>query len=277
MAKLNCLLCQVDIPPTTTEVERDAHLCRLALLIDKTLQQHAVDLIVLPELSSIDYSREAFSHLDKLAETDTGPSFEVWSQVARRHNAYVIYGFAARIETGFTIACAVLNQTGELLSVYHKLHLAQFGDSMEKEYFSTGHRRLCVFQLNGFTIAPIICYDIRMPELCRTLVVDHGIDIVLHTGAYARDPSFHTWHAFAQTRAVENQVYFVSLNRAGVHFGSSIVCPPWIDSSHLPVYFDHHREECRLMTMERRDVLRARSDYTFLQDRLDNYHLPIGY
>ena len=32
-------------------------------------------------------------------------------------------------------------------------------------------------------------------------------DVITHCGAYYRDASFHTWHSFATTRALENQVF----------------------------------------------------------------------
>jgi hypothetical protein len=49
-----------------------------------------------------------------------------------------------------------------------------------------------------------------------------------------RDTAFHSWHAFAITRALENQAYFFSLSFAGERWGSSISVPPWIDESRGP-------------------------------------------
>lgn len=275
MSKLDCLLCQIDIPATATANARDQHISRVAAMVEKQLLMQKANMVVLPELASIDYSREAFRNLDALAEPKHGPSFEVWSAIARRHRVVVVYGFALQLSTGYTIATGVVDDEGKLIDVYHKLHLAQFGDSMEKEYLTTGDRRLVLFDINGFKVAPIICYDIRVPELCRTLAVDHQVDVIVHTGAYARDPSYHTWHAFAQTRAVENQLYFVSLNRAGHHFGGSIICPPWIDEQRQPLYLHDHREEFRMVTLHRSQITNARRDYTFLQDRLSGYNLPV--
>ncbi|MCV0429708.1 MAG: hypothetical protein K5905_30080, partial [Roseibium sp.] len=66
---LTLLACQIGIPPTTTVAERDAHLETSVAKIEKQLVSNdAVDLVVLPELSSMDYSREAFSNLNTLAE-----------------------------------------------------------------------------------------------------------------------------------------------------------------------------------------------------------------
>lgn len=275
MADLICLNCQIDIPATNCVGDRDRHLQRASSCIEAILQQQKIDLVVLPELCSIDYSREAFSQLRHLAEREDGESFRVWSKLAKKYSVAIVFGFAAVIDGGFTIATAVVGQGGELIAVYHKLHLAQFGDSMEKEYFRQGKRKLVIFEVNGFRVAPIICYDIRAPELCRTLSVEHGVDVILHTGAYARDASFYSWHAFAKTRALENQVFFVSLNRAGKHFGKSIVCPPWIDDNCLPVLLHDYEEEFRQIVLRRDEILRARSNYTFLQDRLESYDLPV--
>ena len=68
-----------------------------------------------------------------------------------------------------------------------------------------------------------------MPELSRTLTLDHSVDCILHSGAYFRDESFDSWKAFVTTRSMENQIYLLSLNRAGVDFGQSMFASPWTD------------------------------------------------
>lgn len=42
--------------------------------------------------------------------------------------------------------------------------MAQFGNPIEKDYFTRGDR-LLVFKAVGFTFSTIICYDIRILEL----------------------------------------------------------------------------------------------------------------
>ena len=273
--RLKLLACQVTIPAMTTSATRDDHVRRTARLIDEQLELEPVDVVVLPELSSIDYSRSAFDHLHDLAEPEKGSSFSIWSALAIKYKCWIIYGFANRGDEGYWISTAVCQPDGELAGVYNKLHLAQFGDSMEKEYFVAGRQQLLIFDVNGFRLSPIICYDIRAPELCRVLAVDHQVDCILHTGAYARDPSFYSWHAFATTRAIENQVYFLSLNRAGGHFGHSVFCPPWIDENKPAQQFDQHKEQLKRFTLTRESIADAREQYTFLKDRLPNYGLPV--
>lgn len=269
---LTLLACQIDIPAMTTAPERDAHLEQSAAKVTTCLEasEDVVDLVVLPELSSLDYARETFENIDEMAEPLDGASFRTWREVAVAHDVFVVYGFARKGEGGPFISMAVVGPDGTLIGHYDKLHLAQYGASMEKEYFHRGDH-VFVFDIKGFRLAPIICYDIRIPELSRTLVIDRNVDVILHCGAYYRDESFHTWHPFATTRAMENQVFFLSLNRAGANYGSSLFCPPWQDENTPPLAFSEREEDFRLITLDRETLRRVRAEYSFLTDRLADY------
>ncbi len=272
---ISLLACQLAIEPTRSAEQRDKHLRDASTRVRQALSTKHAELVVLPELSAIEYSRDSFAALDELAEPLDGPSFRTWSALAREFDTTIVYGFPRRASGGdFRICAGVVGASGELLGYYDKLHLAQFGASMEQEYFRAGEH-LFVFELNGFRLAPIICFDIRPPELCRTLVVDLGVDVILHSGAYYRDPSFYSWHAFAQTRAVENQVYFLSLNRAGQHYGNSLFVPPWIDETKAATGFPDHEESLQYFKISKQPMTAARRDFAFLAERLPSYKLPL--
>ncbi len=266
---LKLLACQIQIPTMTTNAEKLAHIDRLVSNIDSELQHVSVDIIVLPELSNIDYSRPAFDNLAELAEPLDGPSFHSFADLARRHQAAVVFGLATVRNDEYFITQAVIDEHGGLVGHYDKIHVAQYGASMEKEYFSRGSQVL-VFEIKGIRISPIICYDIRIPELFRTLCIEHSVQLVLHCSAYARDESFYSWHQFAITRAMENQCYLLSLNRAGDYFGDSLFCPPWIDESHPETSFP--QTECfKIISLDAKVIDEVRCQYTFLQDRLADY------
>jgi len=226
----------------------------------------------LPELASIDYSAQSFEQLADLAEPLDGQSFAVYATLARRHSVAIAFSFARAADDGYRICLAICGADGKLLGHYDKIYLAQFGASAEKSYFVPGSH-VCVVEIDGFRIAPIICADIRIPELCRTLTVDHHADIILHSGAYYRDSSFHSWHQFAITRALENQIYFVSLNRAGTHYGDSLFIPPWVDERQHPTRFAEHDEQLQRLEIHRATIDNARNTYPFLRDRRDSYSL----
>ncbi len=270
MTTLNILACQIDIPAIINREQRDNHLHQTADKIRNRLAKTSADLVVLPELSSIEYSRETFDCLDQLAETEKGASYEAYREIARAFDATIVYGFPRIEQDKFYISQAAINPQGELIGLYDKLHIAHYGASMEKDYFHQG-RNLLVFEHNGIRIAPIICYDIRFSELCRTLTVDHGVQLILHCGAYYRDESFASWHAFTTTRAMENQVYLLSLNRAGQSYGDSVFCPPWIDENNPVTNFSESQEQFQHLNLDTSVIQKVRDLYPFLKDRKPDY------
>ena len=270
------LACQIDVPAMTRGAERTAHMDRVARAIDFELASNGpVDLVVLPELGSLDYSRSCFDRLSDLAEPlEASPTIESLRKVAQTNGVAILAGMA-RQEPGKDagpdsfITQALIAADGKLAAHYDKLHIAQFGESTEKDYFVRGDR-LLVFEIGGFTFGTIICYDIRIPELSRVLARRHGVEVILHPTAFCRDETFHTWQAFATTRAIENQVYFVSVNRAGDDFGDSMLIEPWMDET-VPLRQLSTGEEFARWTLSRSVLDHARSSYPFLSDVRDDY------
>ena len=264
------LACQLDVPPIVTARERDRNLEHTAHKIGQRLRETPADLVVLPELSSVVYSRSTFDSLDELAEPLDGPSFQVMRQVARDFGVAVVYGMPRRADGEYRISQVVVGSDGEIAGHFDKLHIAHYGASIEKEYFARG-AHLHVFGHAGLRIAPIICYDIRIPELTRTLALEHGVQLILHCGAYARDESFYSWHHFVVSRAMENQVYLLSLNRAGADFGNSLFCGPWVDEAAPAVAFPQHEEAMLSLEVDPARIETVRRHYPFLADKLEDY------
>ena len=270
---LRLLACQVAIPDVVRAGDRNRHVASVCERINNYLADNApVDLIVLPELCTMMYSREAFESLDELAERLDGPSVTRFAELAKAESAMVVFGMARRTDAGFRISQIILSETGKVVSCYDKMHLCQYGASCEKEFFERGEK-LTVVGLKGWKIAPLICYDIRIPEMTRALVLEHHADLLLHCGAYFRDESFATWHSFVTTRAMENQTYLLSLNRAGSDYGESLFCSPWMDENHPAVAFAEHAEQFRLLELDPNLPEDTRSMYTFLKDRHSKYSL----
>ncbi|MCY1635849.1 carbon-nitrogen hydrolase family protein [Marinifilum sp. D737] len=266
MPKLKFAAIQINNCDAKSIEERDANLLHAQKIIDEL---EAVDLIVLPELFTSGYSRETFEQLGELAEDVNGKSFQFFSDVAQKRNCYICYGFPQKKEDAFFISQALVNPKGKLEAIYSKQHTAQFGNSMEKEYFQKGENTIS-FEINGVKISIIICYDIRFPELTRTLALDHEIDFLIHPVAFYKDNSFPSWHHFVITRALENQIYMLSLNRAGEEYGNSIFCPPWIDYHTSPTVLNE-KEDLIIDEIETDIINQVREEYRFREDRLSEY------
>ena len=270
MGECSILACQVTIPETRSCDDRDKHVDRLADRVSQLLDEQSVDLVVLPELSTIEYSRESFYQLNSLAESLDGRSVQVWQGIAKKYSCFIVFGMPRIQDNDYRISQVVISSDGNLSGYYDKLHICQYGASMEKEYFSRGEN-IHVFEINDIRFSPIICYDIRIPELSRTLTLNHKVDCILHSGAYFRDESFNSWKAFVTTRSMENQLYLLSLNRAGVDYGQSMFASPWTDQQTPIIMLDDSSECFARFTVCSSCIAKIRQNYTFLIDKLDNY------
>ena len=226
------------------------------------------DIYVLPELSSSGYDEIVFNQLEDLAEDWGGPSFEAFSRLSRDLGCYICYSFPRRRSSeAFTIAAAVVGPTGVIEAKYDKWHVCSTGDCSEKRFFMNGKRPLEVFDVRGVRVGICICYDIRFPELTRHLAVDKEISLLLHPGGWPRDEGFFTWHTFVTTRAVENTIYIMSTNWAGLNNGRTVFCPPFVDGDKACLSRLNSKPGVLVGTVDMAHLKNEREKYPYLKDR----------
>lgn len=78
---------------------------------------------VLPELSSIDYSRVSFDRLAVLAEPLDGPSFHTFGALAREFETVIVHGLPRRKADACYISQVVVDAHGRRIGFYDKLSL----------------------------------------------------------------------------------------------------------------------------------------------------------
>ena len=76
----------------------------------------------------------------------------------------------------------------------------------------------------------MICYDLRFPELARTLALS-GARILIVPAQWPKARAMH-WQTLLRARAIENQVFIIGANRTGsdedLSFpGLSAIIDPW--------------------------------------------------
>lgn len=231
------------------------------------------DIYVLPELSSCGYGEAVFNRLEDFAEDWEGPSFEAFSRVAGDRGCYICYSFPRRRSAGeFTIAAAVVGPSGNLEARYDKWHVCSTGECCEKRFFKNGKRPLETFDVLGVRVGLCICYDIRFPELTRCLAVEKEISLLLHPGGWPRDKGFFTWHTFVTTRAVENTIYIMSTNWAGLNNGGTAFCPPFVDGDKACLRELKSRPDVLTGTVDTAHLKSVREKYPYLKDRNRNMY-----
>lgn len=210
---------------------------RIAELL-ATLPAERPLLVLLPENFALFGERQGYA--DSAEVLGEGPIQTQLAAWARHYGIWLVAGaMPTRIEGEARIhtSSLVFDPEGRCQGHYHKIHLFDVdvadgqGRYRESETFSSGERPVTVPSPFG-TLGLSICYDLRFPELYRTLVA-HGARILLVPAAFTRVTGAAHWEALLRARAIENQCWVVAANQGGDHetgretFGHSMIVDPW--------------------------------------------------
>ncbi|WP_416807096.1 carbon-nitrogen family hydrolase [Bacillus safensis] len=185
------------------------------------------DLIILPEMWNTGYALE---QAEQLADINGERTKQLFSSFARKHQVYLIAGSVLNKRTeneNITNTMYVFNRQGELLLDYDKIHLFRLMD--EHNYLTAGDQLGLFDYGEDVTIGAMICYDLRFPQLSRTLV-NKGAKVLVNTAQWPSARVDH-WRSLLIARAIENQSFMIAVNRTGTSRdtafpGNSMVIDP---------------------------------------------------
>lgn len=203
----------------------DENFARAEELIRQAAQSHP-DVITLPETWNVGFFPK--EGLMELSDQDGARVKETFSRLAKELNVNLVAGSVSNVKNGKVYNTAyVFDRAGACVAEYDKTHL--FTPMGEDEYFAFGDH-VVRFQLDGVPCGIIICYDIRFPELIRTMSVP-GIDVLFVVAQWPTARRFH-WQTLNQARAIENQCFVACTNSCGTagetrYAGYSAIYDPW--------------------------------------------------
>lgn len=204
----------------------DANYERVGLMLEEAVTGAIKpDIVMLPEMWNTGY---ALDRIGQLADKRGERTLAMLSEWCGRHGVNAVAGSVAVLRDGDVRNTAyVLDRSGGLVTDYSKIHLFRL---MQEEKHLTAGERPGQVVIEGAQAGLMICYDIRFPELCRTLAL--GGAKVLFVPAQWPNPRLHHWRTLLTARAIENQMYVVACNRVGESegasfFGHSMVIDPW--------------------------------------------------
>ena len=185
------------------------------------------DIVVFPELWPTGYGK--VEDLRTLINNQETRWLSFLEEIAIQHAIHLVGGTVPASDGGHLFnRMNVVNPTGLFLGSYDKIHL--FPPMHEDRLFTPGSEAHIVeTDVPELVFGPVICYDIRFPELFRYLANNGATLFVLP--AEFPDPKEDIWHAFLSARAAENQAFLIASNRTGCSgsfsfFGSSAVYDP---------------------------------------------------
>jgi len=210
-----------DDEPVADRVERVA---------DLVAGQRDADLVVLPELWA-----------------PTGMGYQGWTAAAEQLDGPTVTAIAeAAAKAGVTVhAGSILEQappgadasargpqgrgrwntsvligsTGEILATYRKVHRFGFSDG-EPTLIEAGEELVTAdlaTQDGPVRLGLATCYDLRFPELFRSLL-DAGASVFVVPAAWPARRVEH-WTLLGRARAIENQCAVIQCNTGGTHAG----------------------------------------------------------
>ncbi len=217
------------------------------------------NLIVLPEMFTTGFSMDA----PDLAETMNGDSVTWMHEMAVKSNAAVCGSLIIVDNQQYFNRFICASPTGDL-HCYDKRHL--FRLAKEQNHYVAG-AELLTFDLQGFRICPLVCYDLRFPVWSR----NRGhYDLLLYVANWP-DRRHHAWETLLRARAIENLSYVAGVNRTGSD-GNGI---PYVGGSAIIDFIGNDianlsdREGCVSADLDLEQLATFRERFTFHKDADD--------
>jgi predicted amidohydrolase len=178
-------------------------------------------LVALPEMFNTGFSMDAAAVVRHAGAT------KAWlAEQARRLHLHVIGGYAEPGEPRPKNALSLFGPDGRELLHYQKIH--PFSLAGEAQHFSGG-AAVGSATIEGVRVTPVICYDLRFPELFRAAVDGTDLFVVIANWPEKRR---HAWSTLLAARAIESQCFVLGVNRVGdasgeAHSGDSALLDPF--------------------------------------------------
>jgi predicted amidohydrolase len=181
-----------------------------------------------------------YSGFDEAGQTIPGPAIELLQEKARKHKMIVHGGSiverSASTPGKFHNTSVLIDRDGEIVAQYRKIHLFDVDlANGEKHYESeriVAGDQVVTAEIDGITFGLTVCYDLRFPELYRSLAL-RGAQVLLVPAGFTLHTGRDHWEVLLRARAIENFCYVVAPAQVGKYppgrqcFGRSMIIDPW--------------------------------------------------
>jgi deaminated glutathione amidase len=130
----------------------------------------------------------------------------------------------------------LIDAEGQVRARYDKMHLFDVdlptGESWRESTAYAPGERAVVAESPAGRLGLSVCYDLRFPDLYRTLT-DAGATIIAVPAAFTVPTGEAHWHILLRARAIEAAAFVVAAAQVGRHedgretYGHSLVVDPW--------------------------------------------------
>lgn len=227
--KFRVALCQLAV-----KEQKEENLSRAHEMIVRAAGLGA-KMVVLPEMFNCPYQAHLFPRYAEIYPD--GPSIEMLASTAGEQQVYIVGGSIPEQENNNVYNTSfVFGPDGKLLARHRKVHLFDVdlpgGIKVQESSTLSRGSQPTVIHTGLCSIGVAVCYDIRFPELIRSMVLK-GAQLVVVPAAFNMTTGPAHWEITFRLRAVDNQVYTIGASPARdwsagyVAFGHSLICDPW--------------------------------------------------
>lgn len=134
-------------------------------------------------------------------------------------------------------ACLLFDSEGEQVARFDKMHLfdvhiPERDERYEESSWTEPGDEVVVADTPFGRLGLAVCYDLRFPELFRSMSAK-GVDIIALPAAFTAATGRAHWEVLLRARAIENLAYVVAAAQGGFHangretWGNSMIVDPW--------------------------------------------------
>ncbi|CAM4113280.1 carbon-nitrogen hydrolase family protein [Pseudoalteromonas byunsanensis] len=170
-------------------------------------------------------------------------NYQYWldklGELCRRYKIWLNAGTIAvkGSEKGYFAASFLLNDDGEVVARYNKIHLfdadvADGSGGYRESRLTIAGTEVVVVNTPFGKIGLSVCYDVRFPGLYQAMR-NLGAEILLVPSAFTTVTGAAHWLPLLQARAIENQCFVIAPAQYGTHengrktYGHSLILSPW--------------------------------------------------
>jgi len=196
--------------------------------------QDGAELVVLPEKWPMLAAGEDLAAGAQPIDGEAVTAARGW---AREHGIALLAGSftEAHAEGLPSNTSLMISPEGEISASYSKIHMFDVDvggvSYRESSYEQPGHR-LVTTDLGRARIGMAVCYDLRFPELFRSLL-DLGANVFTLPSAFTATTGRAHWEVLVRARAIENQSFVLAAGQVGKaepeydSWGHSMIVGPW--------------------------------------------------
>jgi len=196
------------------------------------------ELVVMPEnVSMMEWGRANI--LAKALPEADHKALHAFKELARETGLWLHTGsLSVLLDGGEKVAnrSYLLSPEGEVAAQYDKIHMfdVDLGEGevyRESATFAPG-REAVLAETPWAPVGMSICYDLRFPQLFRTLA-QAGAKILVVPAAFTRITGKAHWHVLLRARAIETGSFVLAPAQCGEHaggrqtFGHALIVSPW--------------------------------------------------